>query len=1137
MNPFELFNESQKPSSLEVVDDDERRRIEEETLAFAEANPDFWNDDINFSLPQVFEGLDDADREFEAILKSQKEGQKTTQEPQSEEDRESWKSSQFKGDGFEDDEEDNELLPRLTQLYHKRQRGNVFQTPVKRDRQRSTSPGTPTKYGMTPRSGSKLNPYYSANASTGVPSPTRSSQQTTPSKNRFAERRNVSPSPLKRKISQSGVLMDAREEEFGGRSQQSISTYDNDDNLDDLPDYIFDASEYQVNPRNHANDAGPAAKINGNKDSGTILVAIHNGQTDLKTPQSCNHHFLEQKSSSKQEKTPVTSRFPDDDELFHLEPTLKSSFRPQTASTLSPHLPASQTIVSLATSERTPQTEKTQKRARFTSPDGSHLNLRAIEASQSAVTLHPSGSTADPSLSMESISTNSVFSDRPPPELISKNCWKMKNLPIRKAEVVATIHPEVVHSDPFYSDERDFINRWTSFGVRTYKVKHSGLSNVPNFPVQEVQPGDTRRRRRPITEWTYTAGPPPRGLLVRYAAKEKAERYKQKALDTRKRLASQLGAPTQLNKYGYKLNRKRRAGNGAQRETQPMTSLSIEIFATSKGRLVPDPKTDQIRAIFYCYHDEANDELDEYPGTNGYHTGILLLDHVFVNRSRIAMSEIPIEWHDDELDLINSLIEKVRIWDPDILAGWDVHNASWGYLWQRTRSEFGMSLTDELSRLRFAVWHPGGDSSYNGRHTTNLFTCGRQIFNIWRIFRGEFQLTSYTFENLAFEILHQRFPYYHPSTLTSWYNSKVPDDVNRVLQYFVSKVNMYTEMLEAAETITKTAEFARVFGVDFGSVLKRGSQFKVESFMFRIAKPESFLLISPTREEVAKQNAAEAQPLIFEPDSQFYKDPVIVLDFASLYPSIMIAYNMCYSTCLGKVDRFKGTQKLGWDEIKLPPGMLELLQDDITIAANGVMFAKKALRRGLLDKMLTEILDTRVMVKQGMKLASGDSALRQVLNARQLGLKLMANVTYGYAGASFSGRMPCVEIADAIVQTGRETLEKAVKMIEGNAKWDAKVAYGDTDSLFVVLPGRSKETAFRIGYEIAEAVTAVNPKPVKLKFEKVYEKCLLLSKKRYVGLMWENPDDKEPVLEAKGIEIIRRDGFPALQKMEDAILK
>jgi DNA polymerase zeta len=89
------------------------------------------------------------------------------------------------------------------------------------------------------------------------------------------------------------------------------------------------------------------------------------------------------------------------------------------------------------------------------------------------------------------------------------------------------------------------------------------------------------------------------------------------------------------------------------------------------------------------------------------------------------------------------------------------------------------------------------------------------------------------------------------------------------------------------------------------------------------------------------------------------------------------------------------------------------------------MFLKPQVRRSMLSKMLTEILDTRVMIKKSMKLVDEvDRALVKLLNARQLGLKFIANVTYGYTSATFSGRMPCVEIADAIVQTGRETLER-----------------------------------------------------------------------------------------------------------------
>lgn len=79
------------------------------------------------------------------------------------------------------------------------------------------------------------------------------------------------------------------------------------------------------------------------------------------------------------------------------------------------------------------------------------------------------------------------------------------------------------------------------------------------------------------------------------------------------------------------------------------------------------------------------------------------------------------------------------------------------------------------------------------------------------------------------------------------------------------------------------------------------------------------------------------------------------------------------------------------------------------------------------------------------------------------------------------------------------------------------MVYGDTDSVFVHLPGKSRADAFRIGREIASAVTAVNPSPVVLQFEKVYHPCVLLSKKRYVGYKYEHPAATKPVYDAKGL--------------------
>jgi len=134
-----------------------------------------------------------------------------------------------------------------------------------------------------------------------------------------------------------------------------------------------------------------------------------------------------------------------------------------------------------------------------------------------------------------------------------------------------------------------------------------------------------------------------------------------------------------------------------------------------------------------------------------------------------------------------------------------------------------------------------------------------------------------------------------------------------------------------------------VFGVDFASVMFRGSQYKVESFMFRIAKPESFILVSPSKHQVGLQNAPFAVPLIAEPESKYYTHPILVLDFQSLYPSVMIAYNLCYSTCLGRVEKFKGTDKFGFTELKVADGVLELLKDYLTGES---LIPPKTVRRG-----------------------------------------------------------------------------------------------------------------------------------------------------------------------------------------------
>lgn len=70
----------------------------------------------------------------------------------------------------------------------------------------------------------------------------------------------------------------------------------------------------------------------------------------------------------------------------------------------------------------------------------------------------------------------------------------------------------------------------------------------------------------------------------------------------------------------------------------------------------------------------------------------------------------------------------------------------------------------------------------------------------------------------------------------------------------------------------------------------------------------------------------------------------------------------------------------------------------------------------------------------------GNDPLQKVLHNRQLGLKLIANVTYGYTAANFSGRMCCVEVGDSVVSKGRETLQRAIALVESTPEWGAKVS-------------------------------------------------------------------------------------------------
>lgn len=588
---------------------------------------------------------------------------------------------------------------------------------------------------------------------------------------------------------------------------------------------------------------------------------------------------------------------------------------------------------------------------------------------------------------------------------------------------------------------------------------------------------------------------------------------------------------------------------------QQLTVLSIEVFAESRGELRPDPQFDAINVVCLAVEDDGDCTVEVRVFIRGNN------DKLHGRRNLDGIVGCAVDVFPEERDLLNHLISAISSIDPDILVGWEIQLGSLGFLAERA-AHLGIGLLKRISRIlphqsKHAPNNVAHESSqvlpeassahdvvldvsendWSHTHASGVHVGGRIVLNLWRLMRGEVKLNNYSLEAVADEVLRRKVPLVPTKTLNRWFATGPGRGRHRCIEYVSSRAMLNLEIIDQLDLVNRTSELARVFGIDFFSVLSRGSQFRVESMLLRLAHTQNYLAISPGNQQVASQPAMECLPLVMEPESAFYSDPVLVLDFQSLYPSMIIAYNLCYSTCLGKVFPSKSSV-LGVCSYSADPHTIADLKNQLLLTPNGVLFVQPEVRKGVVPRLLEEILSTRIMVKQAMKkLAPSQKVLQKILNARQLALKLIANVTYGYTAAGFSGRMPCAELADSIVQCGRRTLETAISFVNQHPLWNARVVYGDTDSMFVLLKGRSREEAFRIGKEIASLVTAINPDPVTLKFEKVYHPCFLLTKKRYVGYSYESPEQNEPIFDAKGIETVRRDTCPVVAKMLERSLR
>ncbi|CAD6254475.1 unnamed protein product [Miscanthus lutarioriparius] len=368
----------------------------------------------------------------------------------------------------------------------------------------------------------------------------------------------------------------------------------------------------------------------------------------------------------------------------------------------------------------------------------------------------------------------------------------------------------------------------------------------------------------------------------------------------------------------------------------------------------------------------------------------------------------------------------------------------------------------------------------------------------------DYKLSSYSLNSVSAHFLGEQKEDVHHSIISDLQNGN-SETRRRLAVYCLKDAYLPQRLLDKLMYIYNYVEMARVTGVPISFLLSRGQSIKVLSQLLRKAKQKN-LVIPNIKGQGSGQDTFEGATVL-EARAGFYEKPIATLDFASLYPSIMMAYNLCY--CAPE----------DASELNLPP-------ESLNKTPSGEIFVKPELQKGILPEILEELLAARKRAKADLKEAK-DPLERAVLDGRQLALKISANSVYGFTGATV-GQLPCLEISSSVTSYGRQMIEHTKKLVEdkfttvGGYEHNAEVIYGDTDSVMVQFGVSKVEDAMKLGREAADYISGTFTKPIKLEFEKVYFPYLLISKKRYAGLYWTNPE-KFDKMDAKGIETVRRD--------------
>jgi DNA polymerase delta subunit 1 len=478
--------------------------------------------------------------------------------------------------------------------------------------------------------------------------------------------------------------------------------------------------------------------------------------------------------------------------------------------------------------------------------------------------------------------------------------------------------------------------------------------------------------------------------------------------------------------------------------------------------------------------------------------------------------------YNTEREMLEAFHKYLHKNDVDVITGWNIFGFDMEYIYKRAQINrchpdfFNLGkLKDTDSELVIKKL----SSSALGDNLLKLLPMpGRFIFDMFHEIKKGYKLDSYKLDNVSKLYLGDQKIDMAPKEMFARFVEEDPVKLREVAEYCIKDTLLPHRLMKKLCTLLNLVEMAKATWVPAGFLVERGQQIKVFSQLTKKARELGFMV--PTIRYGAIPEEPYEGATVLEAQKGAYYTPITALDFEALYPSIMMAHNLCYSSYVMDEKKYGNVPGIEYETFNIGDRTYKFAQ--------GVP--------SLLPAILLELKQFRKQAKRDMAAATG--FMKEVYNGKQLAYKVSMNSVYGFTGAG-KGILPCVPIASTTTSKGRSMIEDTKNYVEKNFP-GAKVRYGDTDSVMVEFDvgDRKGEEAIAYSWEVgeraAEECSALFKKPNNLELEKVYWPYFLYSKKRYAAKLWTQGKDGKmhmDYIDIKGLQVVRRDNTPHVREV------